>query len=157
MPVNYELTGHIATLTLDRPKALNSIDLETFQAISEAIQRLENDAEAWVGILTGAGDRAFSAGANLRETIPRMLKDPKNDPFDAPPTLWRGQKVTKPIIAAVNGLALGGGLEVALACDIRLAADTARFGAPEVGLGIIPGFGATQRLPRQIGWSDAPR
>ncbi len=157
MPVNYELSGHIATLTIDRPKALNSIDLETFQALSDSVQRLEDDAEAWVGIVTGAGDRSFSAGADLRETIPRMLRDPKNDPFHAPPTLFRGQTVTKPLIAAVNGMALGGGLEIALACDIRLAADTARFGAPEVGLGIIPGWGATQRLPRHIGWSDAAK
>ena len=85
MSVNYERSGHVATLTIDRPKALNSIDLETFQALSDTVQRFQDDAEARVAIITGAGDRAFCAGADLRTTIPRMTKDPKDDPFDAPP------------------------------------------------------------------------
>ncbi len=157
MPVRYELDGHIATITFDRPEAFNSIDLETWQSFSDATGRLEEDAEAWVGIITGAGDRAFCAGADLRSTIPRMLDDPDNNPYEAPPTIMRGQSLTKPLIAAVNGLALGGGLEVLLACDIRVATEKTRIGAPEVTLGIIPGWGATQRLPRQLPWAVAAR
>lgn len=157
MPVRYELEGRIATITLDRPDALNAIDLETWQAFSEATARLEADPEAWVGIITGAGDRAFSAGADLRSTIPRLLDDPDHNPYPEPPTIMRGQTVTKPLVAAVNGMALGGGLEVVLACDLRVAAENARFGAPEVTLGLIPGWGGTQRLPRQLPWAVAAR
>jgi enoyl-CoA hydratase/carnithine racemase len=157
MPVRYEVESHIATITIDRPDAFNSIDLETWTSFSEATGRLEGDADAWIGIVTGAGNRAFSAGADLRSTIPRMLDDPDHNPYAAPPTIMRGQTVTKPLIAAVNGLALGGGLEVVLACDLRVAAEKARFGAPEVTLGLIPGWGGTQRLPRQLPWAVAAR
>jgi len=157
VPVRYEVESHIATITIDRPDAFNSIDLETWAAFSEATGRLEGDADAWVGIVTGAGNRAFSAGADLRSTIPRMLDDPDHNPYAAPPTIMRGQTVTKPLIAAVNGLALGGGLEIVLACDLRVAAENARFGAPEVTLGLIPGWGSTQRLPRQLPWAVAAR
>ena len=157
MPVRYELERHIATITIDRPDALNSIDLETLTAFSEATGRLEGDAEAWIGSITGAGNRAFSAGADLRSTIPRLVDDPDHNPYPAPPTIMRGQTVTKPLIAAVNGLALGGGLEIVLACDLRVAAENARFGAPEVTLGLIPGWGSTQRLPRQLPWAVAAR
>jgi enoyl-CoA hydratase/carnithine racemase len=157
VPVRYEVESHIATITIDRPEAFNSIDLETWAAFSEATARLEEDAEAWVGIVTGAGNRAFSAGADLRSTIPRMLDDPDHNPYAAPPTIMRGQTITKPLIAAVNGLALGGGLEVVLACDLRVAAENARLGAPEVTLGLIPGWGGTQRLPRQLPWAVAAR
>jgi len=157
MPVGYELDGHVATITIDRPDALNAIDLETWDAFSGATSRLEDDAQAWVGIVAGAGDRAFCAGADLRSTIPRLLDDPDNNPYPGPPTIMRGQTVTKPLIAAVGGLALGGGLEIVLACDLRVAAENARLGAPEVTLGLIPGWGATQRLPRQIPWAVAAR
>lgn len=157
MSVRYQLDGHAAIITLDRPDALNSIDLDTWQAFSEATGRLEEDAEAWVGIITGAGDRSFCAGADLRSTIPRLLDDPHDNPFPEPPTIMRGQVSTKPLIAAVNGLALGGGLEVVLACDLRIAAEHARFGAPEVTLGLIPGWGGTQRLSRQLPWAVAAR
>lgn len=157
MPVPYELDGHIAVITLDRRNALNAIDLETWQAFSDATGRLEADDRAWVGIITGAGTRAFSAGADLSSTIPRLMDDPDHNPYPHPPTIMRGQTVTKPLIAAVNGLALGGGLEVVLACDLRVAAENARFGAPEVTLGLIPGWGGTQRLPRQLPWAVAAR
>ena len=154
MPVDYERDGHIAVITLNRPRALNAIDLEVWQAFSEATSRLEEEDEAWVGIITGAG-RAFCAGADLHTTIPRLTDDPDRNPYPEPPTIMRGQVITKPLIAAVNGIALGGGLEIVLACDLRLAADKARFGAPEVNLGLIPGWGGTQRLPRQLPWAVA--
>jgi len=154
MPVHYELAGHVATITLDRPDALNAVDLDTWQAFSDATARLEADPEAWVGIITGTG-RAFSAGADLGSTIPRMLDDPDRNPYEGPATIMRGQTVTKPLIAAINGHALGGGLEIVLACDVRVAAESARLGTPEVTIGLIPGWGGTQRLPRQLPWAVA--
>lgn len=156
MPVRYELAGHVATITLDRPEAMNAIDLETWQAFSDATARLEADPEAWVAIITGSG-RAFSAGADLGSTIPRMLDDPDRNPYRGPATIMRGQTVTTPLIAAVNGIALGGGLEIVLGCDLRIVAEGARLGAPEVTLGLIPGWGGTQRLPRQLPWAVAAR
>ncbi|MBI2914250.1 MAG: enoyl-CoA hydratase/isomerase family protein [Chloroflexi bacterium] len=157
MPVRYEPDGHIVTITIDRPEALNAIDLETWQEFSEATGRLAADQEAWAGIITGAGAKAFCAGADLGSTIPRLMDDPERNPYPAPPTIMRGQEVAKPLIAAINGLALGGGLEIVLACDLRIAAENARFGSPEVNLGLIPGWGATQRLPRQLPWAIAAR
>ena len=154
MPVRYELDGHVATITLDRPEALNAVDLEMWQAFSDATARLEADPEAWLGIITGAG-RAFSAGADLGSTIPRMLDDPDRNPHVGPATIMRGQTVTKPLIAAINGHALGGGLEIVLACDLRVASEGARLGAPEVTIGLIPGWGGTQRLTRQLPWAVA--
>ncbi len=155
MAVLYELAGHVATLTIDRANALNSIDLETWQSFSDATARLEEDSEAWVGIITGAGNRSFCAGADLRTTIPRIMDDPNHNPYPEPPTIMAGQTITKPLIAAINGLALGGGMEIALACDLRIAGDNARLGLPEVTLGLIPGWGGTQRLPRQVPWAIA--
>ena len=152
MALLYEVSDHIATITINRPDALNSIDLETWRELSEAGTKLEAEDDVWVAIITGAGDRSFSAGADLRETIPALIDDPRGNPYDEPPTIMRGQVVTKPLIAAVNGLALGGGLEIVLACDLRIAAEGARFGSPEVNLGLIPGWGATQRLPRELPW-----
>ncbi len=157
MAVRYEREDHVATITLDRPDGLNAIDLDMWQAFSDATRRFEDDAEAWVGIVTGTGEKAFCAGADLASTIPRLMDDPENNPYDEPPTIMRGQIVTKPLIAAVNGLALGGGLEIVLACDLRVAAENARFGAPEVTLGLIPGWGGTQRLIRQLPWAIAAK
>ena len=131
MALLYEVSDHIATITINRPDALNSIDLETWGELSEACAKLEADDDVWVGIITGAGGRAFSAGADLKETIPTLIDDPRGNRYDEPDTIMRGQTVTKPLIAAVNGLALGGGLEIVLACDLRIAAEGARLGAPE--------------------------
>lgn len=157
MAVQYEQDGAIVTITIDRPEALNALDLDTWRAFGEATQRFEDDASAWVGIVTGAGNRAFCAGADIKTTIRRLMDDPHNNPYDEPATIMRGQSLSKPLIAAVNGVALGGGLEVALACDIRIASSNARFGTPEVSLGLIPGWGGTQRLPRQLPWAVASK
>jgi len=113
-----------------------------------------DDPELWVGIITGARTRAFSAGADIKDMLP-FAREHRDDPRALPPSIMRGLDMWKPLIAAVNGLALGGGLEIVLACDIRIASEKARFGTPEVTLGLIPGWGGTQRLPRMLPWCKA--
>ena len=146
-----EKSDGIATVTVSRPKALNALNEETLKELLCCFQGLEHDAEVRVVILTGAGEKAFVAGADIA-----FMKD--LGAVAARDFALLGQKVmntieqlAKPVIAAVNGFALGGGCELALACDIRLASDNARFGQPEVNLGVIPGFAGTQRLPRLVG------
>lgn len=157
MPVTYAVESHTAIITIDRPEALNALDLEMWPQFGAVTARFASDNHAWVGIITGAGPRAFCAGADVKTSLRAMMDDPRSGKFTHPETIMRGQVVDKPLIAAVNGLALGGGLEVALACDIRIASKTARFGAPEVSLGAIPGWGATQRLPRHVPWAVAAK
>jgi E-phenylitaconyl-CoA hydratase len=152
MPVDYRKEDRIAFITINRPRALNSIDVETWQSLNKAMEDFRDDPEAWVGIITGAGDRAFCAGADVRDTLP-FMKERSHWLWPAAPKY--GLDLWKPLIAAINGLALGGGLEIALACDIRIASENASLGTPEVTLGLIPGWGATQRLPRVISWAKA--
>lgn len=149
--------GHIATVTIDRPEALNAIDPATNDELVRIWAGVRDDPEIWVAILTGAGDKAFCAGADLKELIPELARRAREGTlagfnFGG---ITRGYDTWKPLIAAVNGFALAGGTELALACDIRIAADVARFGQPEVRWAIIPGAGGTQRLPRAIGMSAA--
>lgn len=155
MAVNFSVDGHVATVVLNRPEAMNAIDPETQTALRECFARIRDDDAIRVAILTGAGERAFCTGADLKKTMPpkenyASLAFGKGDPL-----LTADLETEKPVICAINGYALGGGLELALACDIRIAADHARFGLPEVRVGSIPGGGGTQRLPRTIGASDA--
>jgi E-phenylitaconyl-CoA hydratase len=157
MNVKYESSNHIATVTIDRPDALNSIDIATNDELIRVWADVRDDPDVWVAIFTGAGDRAFCAGADLKELIPelgRLARENRLDSFNFG-GITRGFETWKPLIAAVNGYALAGGMELALACDIRVAAGTARFGQSEVRWAIIPGAGATQRLPRAIGMSAA--
>ena len=154
MALLYEKRGKIAHITIDRPRALNSLDPQTFKELSDALISYRDDNGLWAAILTGSGNRAFCVGADIKDMLP-MLSDIRNEWWRLPPTILRGLELWKPIIAAVNGHALGGGLELALACDLRIAAEHATFGAPEVNLGIIPGWGATQRLPRAIPFAKA--
>ena len=145
MGVIYEKEGRIVTITLNLTKTLNRIDAQTFQAFSSALMDFRDDPEAWAAIITGTGD-TFTTGAD-HETVLRPWADKA---FQLPPLIMRGLDVWKPLIAAVNGPARGSGLEIALACDIRIASENAYLQLPEVGRGLIPGLGGTQRLPRMV-------
>ena len=149
MSVDFKLDGKIATITLNRPEAYNSVDVKTLKELHDAMVAFRDNDEAWVGIITGAGEKAFCAGADIAEMLP-FLKAAEHKQWEIPETPLRFMEVNKPLIGAINGVALGGGLEIALICDIRIAAEHARFGCPEVNLGIMPGWGATQRLTRSI-------
>lgn len=159
MPLQVTLEGHVATLMLDRPEAMNALDPQTLGELDAAFERLEQDPQVRVLILTGSGTRAFCAGADLKKTVPGTEQAQDAAAADAgaagAQSFREAMTAGKPIVCAINGYALGGGLELALACDVRIAVPTARFGLPEVRIGSIPGGGGTQRLPRAIGASDA--
>jgi enoyl-CoA hydratase/carnithine racemase len=150
MTLVYEKKGRIAYITLNRPQALNAFDPEQLREFSQALSDFRDDPQLWVAIITGAGDRAFSSGADIKSLVPLLKDDWRFNPWHMPPHITRGLELWKPTIAAINGVALGGGLEVALACDIRVASERATFGLPEVKLGLIPGWGGTARLARLI-------
>jgi len=148
--IKFNKEGKIAIFTINRPDALNSMNVQTAWELHEALVAFRDDDELWVGIITGAGDRAFCAGADIKDMLPFLQKNLPQRPWAMPATPMRGLELWKPLIAAINGLALGGGLEIALACDIRIASEKARLGVPEVTLGLLPGWGGTQRLPRMV-------
>ncbi len=152
--LDYKKEDRIATFTINRPEAMNSLNLQILQEFKDAMADFRDDPEVWVGIITGAGDKAFCAGADIKETLP-TLKRPASPPWNAPSAHMRGFELWKPIIAAINGMALGGGMEVVLSCDIRIASEQARLGLPEVTLGLLPGWGGTQKLPRMVSWCKA--
>jgi len=156
MTVRYDKDGHIATITIDRPEAMNAMDRDTSRQLTEAFQDFDRDEGLRVAILTGAGERAFSAGADLKKMYGRAEDGNLREVWDQE-RQWRlGQRlqVWKPVIAAINGYCLAGGLELAMGCDIRIASETASFGCPEVRWGILHGYGAL-RLPRTIPLSAA--
>ena len=154
MSIDYKKEGKIAIFTLNRPEALNSIDPESLEQLSRALIDFRDDDAMMVGIITGAGDRAFSVGADIKTMLPEIKKF-IGQPSAGPPTIMPGLDLWKPMIAAVNGVCLGGGLEIALGCDLRIASENATFGLPEVTLGLIPGWGGTQRLPRVVPLANA--
>lgn len=145
----------IATLTVDRPERLNALNPLTMVEIERAIAELRDDRSVRCLIITGAGNKAFIAGADIGEMAAMSGFDEKRFAEHGLSVLRSLEHLPIPVIAAVNGYALGGGTELALACDLIIAADTARFGQPEIKIGIIPGFGGTQRLPRRIGLQKA--
>jgi E-phenylitaconyl-CoA hydratase len=154
MAVDYEKSGNIAIFTINRPEARNALNVDVMRELRDVMMDFRDDPELWVGIVTGAGEKAFCGGADVKTTLP-FMKEHGRDPWAMPDSIMRGLEMWKPLIAAINGGAYGGGLELALACDIRIAADNARLGTTEVTLGLIPGWGGTQRLPRAIPWCKA--
>jgi len=149
-----QVAGRVATLTINRPEKRNALDAATRTAIVAALDQLERDQAVRAVIVTGAGDKAFIAGADIAEFEGRAPVD-QYRVMSEWSVYQAADRFPKPIIAAVNGFCLGGGCEFAMACDIRIAADSARFGQPEINLGIIPGGGGTQRLPRLVGLGNA--
>ena len=149
--IRYELRPPLAVVTLDRPKVLNALNYLSMTELEQVFLDIQQNADVRVVLITGAGEKAFVAGADIRELSPLSA-------LEGEQAATRGQRIFsliencgKPVIACINGFALGGGCELALACTLRIASSTARLGQPEVKIGIIPGYGGTQRLPRLIG------
>ena len=149
--VLYEKKGAIAYVTLNRPKVLNALNQRTWQDLRAAFEDARDDADVRGVILTGAGDKAFIAGADISELAQVTAVQAERSSTYGQEVLNLVENLGKPVVAAINGFALGGGCETAMACTIRLATESARFGQPEVKLGVPPGGGGTQRLPRLVG------
>jgi E-phenylitaconyl-CoA hydratase len=154
LSIKFDVDGHVATITLDRPDKLNAMDTEMYAAISDRLREIDARDDIWIGVVTGSGNRAFTAGADLvgmhgtAEQAEVGWSATRATRFDL------GLEVQKPMIAAVNGYCLAGGLELALVCDIRIASEDARFGCPEVKWNLLHGYGA-QRLPEIVGLTNA--
>ncbi len=146
-----EVENGIATVTINRPKALNALNAATIYELDRMFDELGANNEVKAVILTGGGDKSFVAGADITEMQPMSAVEGRNWGKLAQAVFNKIENLPKPVIAAVNGYALGGGCEISMACDIRIASEKAKFGQPEVSLGIPPGFGGTQRLPRLVG------
>lgn len=158
--VLYEKRGRVAYITLNRPAALNALNLRTHQELGAIWDDFENDDQIWLGVLSGAGTRAFSVGQDLKELVERSGGGEAASSFGSAgkpgfPRLTERFSLSKPLIARVSGYALGGGFELALACDIIVASETASFAFPEAGLGLVAGAGGLFRLPRQIPYKVA--
>ncbi|MGY2904191.1 enoyl-CoA hydratase-related protein [Bradyrhizobium sp. URHC0002] len=155
--VLYEKRGAIAYVTVNRPKVLNALNAPTWQDLRTAFEDAQNDPAVRGVILTGAGDKAFIAGADIGDLARASAIDAERSSRLGQQVLDLVENLGKPVVAAINGFALGGGCETAMACTIRIAVEHARFGQPEVRLGLIPGGGGTQRLPRLVGKGRAHR
>jgi len=149
--VTYEVKDGVAVISVSRPKALNALNGATLSELEDAFRDAFSDDAVGVVILTGAGEKAFVAGADIGEIAELNLETGKAFALRGQALLHLIENGPKPVIAAVNGYALGGGTEIAMACHIRIASRKAKFGQPEVNLGVIPGYGGTQRLPRLVG------
>lgn len=147
-------SGHIGELTIARPDKMNALTLDMVQQIREASLELDRDPDIWVIVLRAEGDRAFSVGGDLKELLPEVVRQ-RRDALNPEPSVRFFSDIYTPIVAAVRGMCLGGGFELLLATDIRVAGDTASFALPEVGIGLIPGSGTNVRLTRQLGWARA--
>lgn len=147
----YENQDGIAVITMNRPKALNALNQETLDELNQVADMLAKDSTVQVVILTGSGDKAFVAGADIAQMQSMSAMEGRNFGKLGQAVFNKLENLPQPVIAAVNGFALGGGCELAMACDIRIASKKAKFGQPEVTLGITPGFAGTQRLPRLVG------
>jgi enoyl-CoA hydratase len=152
--VELEQRGHVGLITINRPEVLNALNIQVLRELDQILDQVESNEDIFVLVLTGAG-RSFVAGADISEMANFSASDAKTFSHHGSNVLLRMTRFPRPIIAAVNGYALGGGCELAMGCDIRIGSDKAKFGMPEVGLGITPGFGGTQRLARMVGMSTA--
>jgi len=154
MAIHMSRTDHLALITLDRPEALNALSFGQLHDLNRLLDTVA-DSDARALLVTGAGDRAFSAGADIKELMGRTLVEQRAGATLGHSVLAKLDQLPMPSIALINGYAFGGGLELALACTFRLAAPSARLGFPEIKLGLIPGYGGTQRLPRLVGEARA--
>ena len=150
----YSKSGHVAYITINRPTALNALDPQGWQELADVFKEAKGDKDVWVVIITGTGEKSFCAGADLKETIPRLTAGTLNI-TDLDDALLKHMQMWKPIIAAVNGYCLAGGMELLEATDIRIAAENAQFGLPEPRWGIIPAGGSLVRLVRQLPYVHA--
>jgi enoyl-CoA hydratase len=146
-----ERDGAIATIAINRPKVLNALNSQTIDELRRAVLDLQQDAAIRVVILTGAGEKSFVAGADINELAVQTPTGGREHALKGQHVFDLIENLGKPVIAAVNGYALGGGCELAMACTLRIAADTAKLGQPEISLGLMPGYAGTQRLPRLVG------
>ena len=159
--MNYEnisiaIENNITTITIQRPEKLNALNKATIQELHKALKSMEESAEAKVIIITGSGEKAFVAGADIAEFAHFSVEEGAQLAAQGQALLFDFiENLKKPVIAAINGFALGGGLELAMACHFRIASDNAKMGLPEVSLGVIPGYGGTQRLPQLVGKGKA--
>ena len=150
-----ERDGASAVITINRPKVLNALNTQTLDELRRAILDLKQDAGVRVVILTGAGEKSFVAGADINELAVQTPTGGREHALAGQHVFDLVENMGKPVIAAINGYALGGGCELAMACTLRIAADTAKLGQPEVALGLMPGYAGTQRLPRLVGKGKA--
>ena len=150
-----ERDGAVAIITINRPQVLNALNRATLDELQRAVTDLTHDAGVRAAIVTGAGEKAFAAGADIRELAALAPGDAREHAALGQRVFAAIERMGKPVVAAINGFALGGGCELAMACTFRFAAERARLGQPEIGLGLIPGFGGTQRLPRLVGRAAA--
>lgn len=153
--INYTVENGIATIAINRPKALNALNLATLTELKDVVEKIAVDKAVQVVIITGAGEKSFVAGADIVEMSTKNAVEGRVWGQVGQNIFTEIENLPQPVIAAVNGFALGGGCELACACDIRYASENAKFGQPEVGLGITPGFGGTQRLTRVVGRGHA--
>jgi len=153
--IRLDIQGGVATLTIERPKALNALNRSTLSELDAALRELAQNEEVRALIITGAGEKAFVAGADISEMAALTTAQARRFAALGHRVMHMIEALSVPSIAAVNGYALGGGCELAMACDLIYASERARFGQPEVGLGVIPGFGGTQRLARLVGRARA--
>ena len=145
----------IATITINRPKALNALNLDTVTELKDAIEKIAVDKAVKVVVITGAGEKSFVAGADIKEMATKTPAEGREWGQFGQNVFTEIENMPQPVIAAINGFCLGGGCDLSCACDIRYASENAKFGQPEVGLGITPGFGGTQRLTRVVGRGQA--
>jgi enoyl-CoA hydratase/carnithine racemase len=143
--------ARVATITINRPKVLNALNSATIDELRRAVLELKREEEIRVIVITGAGDKAFVAGADINELAVQTPAAAREHALAGQHVFDLIENLGKPVIAAINGYALGGGCELAMACTLRIAADTARLGQPEINLGLLPGYAGTQRLPRLVG------